>query len=92
MNRTIYALQRIKSLKQKLGGHDEDNGNFVSPFQCNLQPLVILPSSRHYTGRASCALRLRVHTSMDLDWDKWYRMYIDYIVTNTLTSCVFSIC
>ena len=85
VNRTIYALQRIKSQKQKLAGNDEDNVDFVSPFQCNVQPLVILPSSRHYTGRANCALRLRVRTSMDLDWDKWYRMYIDYTVTNPLT-------
>ncbi|KAI9493204.1 hypothetical protein BDB00DRAFT_788068 [Zychaea mexicana] len=66
VNRTIYALQRIKAQKQRM---KEDER---SPFQCDVQPLVIPSSSQHYTGRASCALRIRIHTSMDLDWDKWY--------------------
>ncbi|KAI8138632.1 hypothetical protein BJV82DRAFT_291185 [Fennellomyces sp. T-0311] len=66
VNRTIYALQRIKSQKKKLQEGEQ------SPFQCDIQPLVIPPSSRYLAGGASCALRIRVHTSIDLDWDKWY--------------------
>ncbi|KAI9274622.1 hypothetical protein BDA99DRAFT_244168 [Phascolomyces articulosus] len=73
VNRTIYALQRIKAQKQKL---DDQSDPCLSPFQCNIHPFVIPLSSRHYTGRASCALKIRIHTSMSLDWDKWY-LHID---------------
>lgn len=67
MNRVIYGLQRIKSQKTRLQLESDDDS---SPFQCDLQPIIIPHSKRPFVKSAAC-LRLRIRTLIPMDWSQW---------------------
>lgn len=67
MNRIIYGLQRIKGQKKRLQLETDDDS---SPFQCDLQPIIVPHSRRLFMKSAAC-LRLRVRALVPMDWSQW---------------------
>ncbi|KAI7876098.1 hypothetical protein K492DRAFT_239956 [Lichtheimia hyalospora FSU 10163] len=87
MNRTIYGLQRIKGQKTKLQLETDDDS---SPFQCDLQPIIIPSSMRPFTRSASC-LRLRLRALIPMDWSQW-SLHVNICHQSTLLRQVTSSC
>ncbi|KAJ8652089.1 hypothetical protein O0I10_012320 [Lichtheimia ornata] len=67
MNRIIYGLQRIKGQKTRLQLEKDDDS---SPFQCDLQPIIVPDSRRLFMKSAAC-LRLRIRALIPMDWSQW---------------------
>ncbi|CDS09208.1 hypothetical protein LRAMOSA10568 [Lichtheimia ramosa] len=87
MNRVIYGLQRIKSQKTRLQLESDDDS---SPFQCDLQPIIVPHSKRPFVKPAAC-LRLRIRTLIPMDWSQW-NLHVNICHQRTLLRQVTTPC
>lgn len=68
INKCIYLLHRIKAHKTK-------------DFRCDIQPMIVPASMRHFTKYANCLLRVIIETSVPLDWSDWQGTIPDVAVS-----------